>query len=143
MGLFLSAYATGFLAAMLQSGSFTPGSPISGSRWTLTHPAIIPFLILSSIAVGYREEIFFRAYLITRLEQLGIPQAAVIGTTVLLFSLGHLYEGVSGVLVAVVSGTFLALVYHRNRNVHQIALAHGLYNFGVLLLSGTGMYFGP
>ncbi len=51
-----------------------------------------------------------------------------------LFCVGHIYEGVMGVVVAASLGVLFALVYLRLKNLHVIAFAHGLYNTLVLLL---------
>lgn len=136
IGLFVLAGLTGFITRSTGAAGSTGTNVVTGSSWNLTNPAIIPILLLSSLAIGYREELFFRAYLIMRLDQLGAAPAVTIVLSALLFSLGHIYEGVVGALTALVSGVFLAMIYRRGRNLHQVALSHALYNFAVLLLSG-------
>ena len=87
------------------------------------------------LAAGVREEFYFRSYLLGRMGELGlpVPVAAIIST--LLFSLGHLYEGVLGFAIAAVLGTILCIAYLRKPNLHVIAIAHGMYNAIVLCLS--------
>jgi uncharacterized protein len=137
VGLFVLANLVGYIAQLAGTGVADGATAVTGTSWNLTDPAIIPMLLLSSIAIGYREELFFRAYLIMRLDQLGAAPAVTVILSALLFSVGHLYEGVTGALVALASGAFLALIYRRGRNLHQVALSHAVYNFVVLVLSGT------
>ena len=92
---------------------------------------------LSLLSVGYMEELFFRAYTIRRLQQLGLKPGVAVAISALLFSMGHLYQGVQGVLFAVLAGTLLGVLYLRYERVHPLAIGHGLYNYLGLLLSGV------
>ena len=107
----------------------------SGYRWSLQSPAQIPLAILFGLTAGYREEFFFRSYLLGRLGELGapLPLAAVLSTA--LFAMGHVYEGPMGIAIAAALGTLLCLAYMRRPNLHVVAIAHGLYNAIVLCLS--------
>jgi membrane protease YdiL (CAAX protease family) len=139
VGLFivigLVANIGGLLLPVGDHGTSALASPVS--KWNMRTPAVIPMIFVSSLAIGYREELFFRAYLIMRLDQLDVAPAASVAASAVLFAAGHLYEGPVGAASALVSGAFLALLYRRFRNLHQVALSHALYNFGVLVLSGT------
>lgn len=107
----------------------------NGFRWRFGRWEYAPLVILTSIVVGYREELFFRGYLIGRLEDAGVGRgAAVMGGSVL-FGLGHLYQGLPGFIVATLTGLILSVAFLRRRSVHGIALAHGLYNSAVLFVS--------
>jgi hypothetical protein len=111
----------------------------SGFRFRLTNTAILPLALLSSLAIAYREEAFFRAYLLTRFEQLSLNPVLAVLLGAAVFSLGHLYQGFGGALVAFVLGVYLGWIYIRRRNVHIVAAAHALYNFVVLALSALGV----
>jgi membrane protease YdiL (CAAX protease family) len=94
-------------------------------------PLEMPLLVLFCAAVGYREEIFFRSYFITRLEDLGVPPVwGVIGSGVV-FGIMHFYEGLFGVVTAGLIGVFFGLVFIKKRDLHIVAGAHALYNLGV------------
>jgi len=108
-------------------------SPPSGAATWLA-------LAFSCIATGYLEESFFRFYLLSRREQMGLDQAKAVLVSTLLFSLCHLYEGPWGFLNAALSGTILALIFLRYRSLHGIALAHGLYNLFVYAMSARTIY---
>jgi membrane protease YdiL (CAAX protease family) len=92
-------------------------------------------MFLSCFSTGYLEETYFRYYLSLRFKQAGIREILAIGTSVLLFSLCHVYEGLWGALNALMAGILLSLVYRRYRALHGLAWAHGLYN-AFIYLSG-------
>ena len=107
----------------------------TGYRWSLGSAWELPLALAFGLAAGYREELYFRAYLLGRFEQTGIPRTAGIAASTALFALGHLYEGVLGVALALVMGVYFALVYLRSRSLHVPAAAHGLFNAALLALS--------
>jgi membrane protease YdiL (CAAX protease family) len=106
-----------------------------GYRWGLLSAAQAPIALLFGLTAGYREEFFFRSYLLGRLGQLDIPMPVAAFASTALFSLGHIYEGPLGVAIAASLGVLFAAVYIRRPNLHVIAIAHGLYNAIVLWLS--------
>ena len=105
------------------------GSPV---HWQLDSPALLPLVFLTCMAAGYSEELFFRSYLLTELPRLGIGLWPAVTASTLLFGLGHLYEGATGLLGTVAIGLILSVVFIKKRNLHLIAVAHGLYNFVTL-----------
>jgi hypothetical protein len=106
-----------------------------GLEWRFTRLELLPLLLLSTLVIGYREELFFRAYLIARFEELGLSRPLVVAASSLLFAAGHLYQGVGAAILAAVMGVYFALAFFRRRNLHAIAIGHALYNAGVLVLS--------
>jgi membrane protease YdiL (CAAX protease family) len=89
-----------------------------GVRWRLENASGIPSALALCLVSGYREELFFRAYLLTRLGQMGVPMGfAVAGTAV--------------------QGVYLSLVFLKLKNLHVLAIAHGAYNFTMLCASLT------
>jgi membrane protease YdiL (CAAX protease family) len=106
-----------------------------GYRWGLLSVAQVPLALVFGLTVGYKEEFFFRSYLLGRLGQLGIPLPIAVIASTALFSLGHLYEGPLAVAMMAALGALFAAVYIRRPNLHVIAIAHGLYNAIVLWLS--------
>jgi membrane protease YdiL (CAAX protease family) len=59
----------------------------------------------------------------------------VLSSASILFGLGHVYEGVFGFLATTALGFYFGFAFLKRRNIHEIAIAHGLYNFLVLLAS--------
>ena len=110
------------------------GALSAGYRWGLQSPAQIPLALLFGLTAGYREEFFFRSYLLGRMDELGIPVALGVAVSTALFCLGHLYEGPLAVAVTAALGVLLAAAWLRCRNLHVVAIAHGAYNALVLCL---------
>jgi membrane protease YdiL (CAAX protease family) len=108
---------------------------VAGYRWGLQSYWQIPIALLFGLTAGYREEFFFRSYLLGRLEEMSVPVPVAVAMSVALFCVGHLYEGALGLAVAAVLGTMLSLAYIRTRNIHVVAIAHGFYNTLALSLS--------
>lgn len=90
----------------------------------------------SLLSVGYMEELFFRSYAMTRLRQLGLSPLVAIAVSAVLFSLGHSYQGVQGVLFALLAGLALGYLFHKTGRIHPIALGHAVYNYMGLVFSG-------
>ena len=107
-----------------------------GVDWSFARLDLLPLAFLSTLAIGYREEIFFRAFIADRAEEAGIDARAALAAAAFVFALGHIYQGVLGFVVSLTVGLVLAAVYVRTRSLHGIAVAHGLYNLIVLLAAG-------
>lgn len=133
VGLFAILTPVESLVASIRAGE---GGVLGGRQWNLQHPSIIPLLALTTIVIGYREELFFRAYLLSRLSHVGASLPAAVAVSTLLFAVGHLYEGVGGVVVATITGVYFSVIFLYRRNAHELAIAHAAYNFAALLASG-------
>ena len=91
-------------------------------------------VVLACLGTGYLEEIYFRHYLLTRLENI-IPRTAVrVLFSTALFAFAHIHYGPWGLLNAAVAGLFLSVVFLRYRSLHGIALAHAGYNMFVFFM---------
>jgi hypothetical protein len=128
IGIFLPI---GLIVALLPEESIRQAIP--NVSWTFTRVELLPAVLIAMIAVGYREELFFRSYLITRLQELGVRRAGAVAVSTVLFALGHIYQGVLGIAVSLVIGALFGMLYVRRRNLHALAIAHALYNLTVLL----------
>ena len=137
-GVFALLSLLGFILSLLPEAGrslFT-----TGFRWKLEDPRLIPLVLLFCLVTGYREELFFRSYLLTRFRQLQLPALLGIGLSTLLFAAGHAYQGVAGLAVALIQGLYFSILFVRFNNIHPLAVAHGLYNAAVLvgsLFTGT------
>lgn len=107
----------------------------TGFRWKLEDPRLIPLVLLFCLVTGYREELFFRSYLLTRFRQLQLPIFLGIGMSTLLFAAGHVYQGAAGLAVALIQGVYFSILFVRIKNIHPLAVAHGLYNATVLVIT--------
>lgn len=90
-----------------------------------------------ALASAYREELFYRVYLLGTCQQRSAPPAAAVGISVILFTWGHAYQGLTGVVAAAAMGLFLALAWLRGISVHALAWGHAAYNLGILLTLNT------
>lgn len=126
-------------AVSLVAGSILAegGGPEPTVAWSFERRELIPVALVSTLAIGYREEIFYRAYIADRAEEAQVDVRAALAVGALLFASGHVYQGVMGFILSLAIGLVLATVYYRTKSLHGIAVAHGLYNFIVLLLSGS------
>jgi len=123
------------LMILLRQGSVSDTTLLQESGWRISRPLMLPVILCTCMLTGYSEELFFRAYLLTVLERQGIRPLVTVCITVLLFSTGHLYQGFESFLGTAGIGFILAVFFLKYRNLHRIGIAHGLYNFFVLLLS--------
>jgi membrane protease YdiL (CAAX protease family) len=105
-----------------------------GYRWGLQGASQVPLAILFGITAGYREEFFFRSYLLGRLEDVGVPVPLAVAASTVLFAAGHLYEGPLAVAITAGLGVLLSAAWLRRRSLHVVAIAHGAYNAAVLCL---------
>ena len=123
---------TGFAIALISPyfSGIPQGPAVSGasgiSAWLI--------LTLSCISTGYLEESFFRYYLLSKREEMGLSPVKAALVSTLLFSICHIYEGPWGFLNAVLSGFLLSFIFLRYRSLHGIALSHGLYNILVYVV---------
>ena len=104
-------------------------------KWQAVQPEILPIVFITSLATGYREELFFRSYLINKLTEASVEKRTAIVVSVLLFSAGHIYQGLFAFLSSVLIAMLLAVLFARYRNLHAISIGHGLFNFVVLCFS--------
>jgi membrane protease YdiL (CAAX protease family) len=107
----------------------------SGYRWRLSGSSQLPLALLFCLTTGYREELFFRSYLLTRFTDLGLKYGVAAAASTALFAIGHLYQGWGGMIYAVMHGFLFSFAFYRRRNLHILALSHGFYNFTILLIS--------
>ncbi len=103
-------------------------------RFRLSNPEMLPIVVATFLVVGYREELFFRSYLIGRLEDAGAPAYLSLPASTLLFALGHVYQGVSGFVVALVLGLYFGVLFRKTRSIHLVSIAHGAYNSVALIV---------
>ena len=95
-----------------------------------TPTSIAPWaaLIVSVFVGAYLEESFFRFYLLSKREEMGLGPHRAVFVSTLLFAVCHLHAGLWGFVNAAVSGTALAYVFLRTRSLHGVSVAHGMYN---------------
>jgi uncharacterized protein len=100
-----------------------------------TPAALVPLLLASSLSTGYAEELFFRSYLMRRLAGAGLPPLWAALASSLLFGGAHGAQGAVGIASTTLVGLWFAWRWHDGRNIHEIAIGHGLYDAAVLALA--------
>ena len=132
-GIMAIAYLVSLAVSLLPEGGRSFGEQL---QWEPPSREILPLILVTSLVTGLREELFFRSYMITRFDQANVPEAVTIAASALLFSVGHIYQGLPAFLGTLCIGVFLAFLYVRYREFLPLAVAHGLYNFAALLFQG-------
>lgn len=112
-------------------------------QFSVASYAELPLALLFCLAVGYREELFFRAYLGTRLGQLGVkPVWTVLGTS-LIFGMAHFGQGLFAIFTTFAIGLVFGLFFNAKKDLHLVALAHTFYNFTLITISLAGRNLQP
>lgn len=114
-----------YLAAVgLGVNRFVVPVPPTGHWWT------VPVLLLNAAEAALVEEVLVVAYLVTRLQQLGLTEAASVGSSALLRGAYHLYQGWGGFVGNAVMGLLFGFLFTRTRRAWPIVLAHFLLDVG-------------
>ena len=111
-------------------------APIDQSRFNPLEGNLVIFLLfvlLSWTTIAFGEEMFYRAFLITQLQELfpasKLGAGFVFIASSLIFGLVHWVEGPLGVMNTFAMGLILGAVYLRSgRNLWITIIAHGLAN---------------
>jgi len=126
VGLFIISIPSTLLSRGFANDMYSPVTPDA-----VTLEVFLLFLPVC-LVTGYREELFFRSYLLTEFEPFGRKAGVAAGS--ILFALGHVYQGVGAFFVTALIGIFLSWLFLKTRNIHVIALSHGIYNYVVLVV---------
>ena len=101
----------------------------------LTVGTLLAVLALS-LTAGVGEEIVYRAYAITRMEEAGYGRAAVWAPWAV-FTVVHLYQGWIAIPVIGAVGAVFVWLFLWKRSIWPVMVAHALYDIGVLLLAAA------
>lgn len=100
----------------------------------------IPVLLAVAFANGWAEEIIVVAFLMTRLQQLGLSPAKVLILSSLLRGTYHLYQGFGAGLGNIVMGLVFGYAWQRTGRLWPLIIAHGIIDavafVGYALLAG-------
>ncbi len=132
--LFLAMIVMNLTAGIIPGG--TKGNVLPVVDWQITNPAILPLVFLTTMTIGYSEELFFRSYLLTEfIKEDEDNRLQVVTAVSMLFAAGHIYQGTGGFISSFIIGIYFSLIFLKKRRIHSISVGHGLYNFSVLILS--------
>ena len=100
------------------------------------------FLFIGIFKGGFSEELW-RIFVLTRFERLfgkpGLIIALILSSVI--FGIGHLYQGLSGLISISIIGLMYALVYLRKRSALEAVFAHATENI-VSIILGYIVYSG-
>ncbi|WKC79966.1 CPBP family intramembrane glutamic endopeptidase [Borreliella tanukii] len=99
-----------------------------GFNWKISSKTALFLMIFTSFFTGAFEELFYRAFVITKFTQMGFPVVVTVFLSSMFFAYGHLYYGISGFLVTFILGIFFAFAYLRYKNVYYMIFIHSFYN---------------
>ena len=92
---------------------------------------VATFMVL---IIAVSEETIFRGYLILRFKSItGSTFAAVIISSII-FSIGHGYEGLEGVIIVGIMGTFFALIYLWRKSLIVPIVLHFMQDYIAIVL---------
>jgi uncharacterized protein len=97
--------------------------------------ALVPLFLASSMATGYAEELFFRSYLMRRLDRAGLPPIWSAIASSLLFGGAHGAQGAAGMAATFLVGLWFSWRWRKGGGIHEIALGHGLYDAVVFAIA--------
>ncbi len=104
----------------------------AGFNWKISSKKAFFLMTFTSFFTGAFEELFYRAFVITKFTQMGFPVVATAILSSMFFAYGHLYYGILGFLVTFILGIFFAFTYLRYKNVYYVIFIH---SFIILLLA--------
>jgi len=110
-------------------------------------PQLLFYLALSWTFAAFIEEMIYRGYFMHRIADLFNRNNTgwIVGLIVsnLLFGFGHMFQGLSGMIITGLTGFIFAWLYFTtNRNLWAAILAHGIYDTIGFLMIFFGVYPG-
>ena len=126
-------YISGSLENTLyKAGLSIPSTPLPTSL-SPRGPVELLLAFFLVVVVAMAEETIFRGYLILRFKELINDSAAVLLSTVV-FSLGHGYEGMAGLVTVGFMGLIFAIIFKWRGNLVAPMAMHFLQDFTVIVL---------
>lgn len=136
---FFTSYVTEPLVTLLtkKETDLSQFAPLRGNVFFLLF-----FLLLVWTLAAFGEELNYRGYLMNRVAELagGGRWAWLVSLIVVsvLFGVGHLYQGIAGIVVNTLAGLLYGTLYLCGRNLWLSIIVHGVYDTVGLLLIFSG-----
>ncbi|AJA90390.1 CAAX protease [Borreliella chilensis] len=132
ISIFLIAFLLEYLLPESSFASYFQNN--SGFNWKISSKTALILMIFTSLLTGAFEELFYRAFVITKFTQMGFSGVVTVLISSMFFAFEHLYYGVLGFLVTFIFGIFFAFTYLRYKNVYYMIFMHSFYNIIVSML---------
>jgi len=96
---------------------------------------LLPLIRVSSLSVGYAEELFFRFFLIDGLTEADVPLGTAAIVSIIVFGLSHYAQGAFGIAFAGLLAALYTALRFRGYGLHALALGHALYDAIILSIA--------
>ena len=127
-------YATNLLSGVLHAAGLSAPTKLPSFLVAKGHAGMLMALVLVAV-VAFVEETIFRGYLIRRfITVTRHPWAAVLFSS-LIFSIGHGYEGMAGVISIFCLGVVLAVIYLWRKSLVAPMVIHFCIDFSSIVLA--------
>jgi membrane protease YdiL (CAAX protease family) len=133
-------FGANFLDRLLQAVGFSAPATPQPSFLTARDPLQFVLAFALVVVVAVAEETIFRGYLILRFQAITSSATVAVVLSAVVFSLGHGYEGTSGVITVGTMGAVFAAIYLWRKSLVAPITMHFLQDFlGIILLPLLGM----
>lgn len=127
-------YTIGVISSLLQvAGLHIPSKP--PAVFNIHGPSKLLLATLLIIIVAIAEETIFRGYLIRRFQAITSSKTAAVLLSSFVFSLGHGYEGIAGMITVFCLGVVFAVVYLWRRTLTASVTMHFVQDFTAIVLA--------
>jgi len=131
----LAVIAAGIVIAIILGVTGSHAPTVDTADVDVTARFVVIAFAISATA-GISEEIVYRGYGITRMEQAGWPRAAL-WVPLLAWTSQHLYEGWTALLVVGAIGVQMVWIFRWKRSVYPLMIGHLLYDAAIFALSAA------
>lgn len=88
------------------------------------------------VVVAFSEETIFRGYLMLRFKSITNSRAATVILSSVIFSIGHGYEGIGGVIIVGIMGALFSIIYLWRKSLVAPIVMHFMQDiFAIVLIS--------
>jgi membrane protease YdiL (CAAX protease family) len=131
-------YGTNLLSSALQSAGFSAPAKLPSFLVAKGHAGLMLAVVLV-IVVAFVEETIFRGYLIRRFNSVSRQPWLAVVLSAVIFSIGHGYEGMAGVISIFALGVVLAVVYLWRKSLIAPMTIHFCIDFSSIVLAALLM----
>jgi membrane protease YdiL (CAAX protease family) len=129
----VASYAVSITVFIVYS-VFTGGPPEPNGAEFDVDAGTVTAALLFSVFAGISEEIVYRGYGITRMEQAGWPRAALVAP-LLVWTAQHLYQGPIAIPIVGAIGVVYVWLFRWRRSVWPLMVGHALYDMTIFALA--------
>jgi len=126
IGLFACFVVGGLVLFIFNKAGVEFGQGKEAERFSAISPAVIFLMVLRA---GLVEEVFYRGYLMERLEKISGKWIVYFLFPLIFFALWHYRQGLPGIIISFSLGTVLAFMYWKKRDLKANFMTHFLADF--------------